>query len=81
MAIAIILLFAFPSKLFNSTIEEDYDEIRGWFRLPAPAVDTASSVSRTLTFMRFLDGPKVLAWSRPAWASLLVMGLFASTSC
>ena len=51
VAVAIILLFAFPSKLFNSTIEENYDEIRGWFRLPARAVDTASSVSRTLTFL------------------------------
>ncbi len=45
------MLFAFPSKLFNSTVEENYDEIRGWFRLPARAVDTASSVSRTATFL------------------------------
>lgn len=51
VAVAIIMLFAFPSKLFNSTVEENYDEIRGWFRLPARAVDAASSTSRTLTFL------------------------------
>ncbi|MDQ4070491.1 MAG: hypothetical protein M3203_13625, partial [Actinomycetota bacterium] len=50
VAIAILLLFAFPFELFNSTVEENYDEIRGWFRLPARVVDAASTASRTLTF-------------------------------
>lgn len=28
--------------------------------------------------MRFLDGRKVLNWSKPAWAVLLFLGLFAT---
>ena len=31
-AAGIVLLIPFPSALFNSTVEENYDEIRGWFR-------------------------------------------------
>ena len=46
----VILLFAFPSKLFNGTVEENYDEIRSWFRRPARAVETASTAARTLGF-------------------------------
>ncbi|HEX2048136.1 MAG TPA: FGLLP motif-containing membrane protein [Acidimicrobiales bacterium] len=46
----VILLFAFPSKLFNGTVEENYDEIRAWFRRPARAVETASTAARTVTF-------------------------------
>ena len=46
----VILLFAFPSKLFNGTVEENYDEIRSWFRRPARAVETASTAARTAGF-------------------------------
>ncbi|MGI8983253.1 MAG: FGLLP motif-containing membrane protein [Acidimicrobiales bacterium] len=46
-----ILLFAFPSKLFNAAVEENYDEIRGWFRMPARVVDAASSSGRAVTFV------------------------------
>ncbi len=31
-AAGIVLLIPFPSALFNSTLEENYDEIRGWLR-------------------------------------------------
>jgi hypothetical protein len=48
--LAILLLFAFPYELFNSTVEENYDEIRAWFRLRARTVDAASTVNRTVTF-------------------------------
>ncbi len=41
IVLAVIALFAFPFELFNTTIEENYDEIRGWFRLPARAVTLA----------------------------------------
>jgi hypothetical protein len=35
LALAIVLLMPFPATLFNSTLEEHYDEVRGWFpRLP-----------------------------------------------
>lgn len=46
----VILLFAFPSKLFNSAVEENYDEIRGWFRMPGRGVEAASTASRTASF-------------------------------
>ncbi|MDQ3895712.1 MAG: hypothetical protein M3326_00440 [Actinomycetota bacterium] len=49
-AMGILLLFAFPYELFNSTVEENYDEIRGWFRLPARAVEAASGLNRTVAF-------------------------------
>jgi len=37
LALAIVLLMPFPAQLFNSTLENHYDEVRGWFprfRLP-----------------------------------------------
>jgi hypothetical protein len=43
VAIGFLLLFAFPFELFNSTVEENYDEIRGWFRLPARVVGGSES--------------------------------------
>ena len=49
-ALLILLLFAFPYELFNSTMEENYDEIRGWFRLPARAAAVARTKARTVAF-------------------------------
>ena len=49
-AVAMLLLFAFPFQLFNSTVEANYDEIRGWFRLPARVVDATAQASRNLAF-------------------------------
>ncbi|HJV09806.1 MAG TPA: FGLLP motif-containing membrane protein [Acidimicrobiales bacterium] len=51
VAALIILLFAFPCKLFNAAVEENYDEIRGWFRLPARVVEPASAFGRTVGFL------------------------------
>jgi hypothetical protein len=42
----ILLLFAFPYELFNKTLEENYDEVRGWMRLPARAVEASSRAGR-----------------------------------
>jgi hypothetical protein len=50
VAIGLLLLFAFPFELFNSTVEENYDEIRGWIRLPPRVVGEGSRASRVLTF-------------------------------
>lgn len=33
LAALLVLLIPFPSQLFNSTLEEHYDEVRHWFRL------------------------------------------------
>lgn len=30
---AFLVLIAFPAELFNTTLEEQYDEVRGWFGL------------------------------------------------
>lgn len=32
LAALILILLPFPSQLFNSTLEQNWDEIRGWFR-------------------------------------------------
>ena len=32
-ALGLLLAIAFPSELFNSTLDENYDEVRSWFRL------------------------------------------------
>ncbi|MDQ2825561.1 MAG: hypothetical protein M3Y04_01120, partial [Actinomycetota bacterium] len=50
VAAGFLLLFAFPFQLFNSTVEDNYDEIRGWFRLPARAVETVASAGRNVAF-------------------------------
>jgi F0F1-type ATP synthase assembly protein I len=34
LTLVIVLLIPFPGALFNSTLEANHDEIRGWFRLP-----------------------------------------------
>jgi hypothetical protein len=33
VTVVLILTAAFPSELFNSTLDENYDEVRGWFGL------------------------------------------------
>jgi hypothetical protein len=35
IAVGCVFLLAFPCQLFNSTLEENYDEVRGWFGLRA----------------------------------------------
>jgi hypothetical protein len=80
----IILLFAFPSKLFNAAVEENYDEIRGWFHLPGRVVDSASSVGRAVTFVVMnLLAAIVLGFLNPDFGPdmtglVTVLGFFAS---
>ncbi|HEX2117724.1 MAG TPA: FGLLP motif-containing membrane protein, partial [Acidimicrobiales bacterium] len=50
VAVGAILLIAFPYELFNSTVEENYDEIRSWFGLGPRGADEAKVRSRTVTF-------------------------------
>jgi hypothetical protein len=50
LAAGAIALVAFPFELFNSTMEENYDEIRAWFRLGARGVDETRTRSRTVSF-------------------------------
>ena len=40
LTVLLMLLITFPAELFNSTLDEHYDEVRGWFGL-GPARDPA----------------------------------------
>jgi hypothetical protein len=50
LALGAILLIAFPFELFNSAMEENYDEIRGWFGLGPRGVPEEKTRNRTLGF-------------------------------
>jgi hypothetical protein len=83
-ALLILLLFAFPYELFNSTVEENYDEIRGWFRLPARAAAAATRAkARTIGFFVFnFIAAVTFSFLSPdfglGWSSLIiVLGMFA----
>ena len=83
-ALLILLLFAFPYELFNSTVEENYDEIRGWFRLPARAAAAATRAkARTIGFFVFnFIAAVVFSFVSPDfglnWSSLFIwLGMFA----
>jgi hypothetical protein len=48
-----MLAAAFPSELFNSTLDENYAEVRGWFGL-APSGDAGSRAHQGLAFVAFV---------------------------
>lgn len=50
LAAGAIALVAFPFELFNSTMEENYDEIRSWFGMGERGVDRTGSHKRTVAF-------------------------------
>lgn len=50
----LLLLIAFPSELFNTTLEENYDEVRGWFGLKPRAVATDKKPYRDLRFLALI---------------------------
>jgi hypothetical protein len=50
LAAGAIMLIAFPYELFNSTTEENYDEIRGWFGLGPRGVPEPKERGRALSF-------------------------------
>lgn len=49
-----IMLIAFPYELFNSAMEENYDEVRGWFGLGPRGVPEEKTRSRTLGFFALI---------------------------
>ncbi len=51
IAFGAIILIAFPFELFNSTMEENYDEIRGWFGMGPRGVPEVKTRNRTLGFL------------------------------
>ena len=60
-ALGLLMLIAFPAELFNTTLEEHYDEVRGWFRLPARDPSAGTGLPHRLLFVTFL------ALSGPLW--------------
>ena len=50
VAAGAIMLIAFPYELFNSTMEENYDEIRSWFGLGPRGVPEPKTHGRALSF-------------------------------
>ena len=53
IAIGAIMLIAFPFELFNSAMEENYDEVRGWFGLGPRGVPEEKTRHRTVSFFVF----------------------------
>ncbi len=51
LAAGAILLIAFPFELFNSTMEENYDEVRSWFGLGPRQVPEPKTRSSVFTFL------------------------------
>jgi hypothetical protein len=56
--VALLLLIAFPAELFNTTLEEHYDEVRGWFHLQ-PRRRPVGGARNAILFATFLllSGP------------------------
>ncbi|HTJ74061.1 MAG TPA: choice-of-anchor P family protein, partial [Acidimicrobiales bacterium] len=52
-ALAMLLAVAFPSQLFNSTLDENYDEVRGWFGFHRPH-DDESIRHQVVEFVAFV---------------------------
>lgn len=53
----LLFLIAFPAELFNTTLEEHYDEVRGWFRLGPRPVSGGSHHGPLLVLFLLLSGP------------------------
>ena len=56
-AVGLLLLIAFPAELFNTTLEEHYDEVRGWFRLRPRGVAGGRHHGALLVLFLLLSGP------------------------
>jgi hypothetical protein len=61
--LGLLLLIAFPAELFNATLEEHYDEVRGWFGLGPRREGAGTGVSNMAVFAFFvlLSGPLCFA--------------------
>lgn len=53
-AILLMLLLAFPSQLFNATLDENYEEVRGWFGFIRPLSEVVTKVNQRLMLPLFL---------------------------
>jgi hypothetical protein len=53
----LLVLIAFPAELFNTTLEEHYDEVRGWFRLKPRPLGGRRNHGMLLVLFMLLSGP------------------------
>jgi hypothetical protein len=49
-----LFLIAFPGELFNTTLEEHYDEVRSWFGLKPKRLEEETGRSQIIPFIVFL---------------------------
>jgi hypothetical protein len=50
----LILVVALPAELFNSTLEENYEEVKAWFRLPRKVLAIAGGMRQGTALMAFV---------------------------
>jgi hypothetical protein len=66
VAAVLLILLAFPAQLFNETLREHYEEIRGWFGLKRPLSEVVRRVDQRLLVPIFLlSGGVLLALITP----------------
>ncbi len=56
----LFLLLGFPSQLFNATLQENYEEVRGWMHLRRPLSEIVQSANQRVLFPLFLAAGGVL---------------------
>ncbi|HWD10053.1 MAG TPA: FGLLP motif-containing membrane protein [Actinomycetota bacterium] len=54
ISVAVLALVAFPSQIFNATLQEHYEEVRGWFHLKRPLAEVVKDVNQRVLFPIFL---------------------------
>ncbi|HEX6489084.1 MAG TPA: FGLLP motif-containing membrane protein [Candidatus Dormibacteraeota bacterium] len=68
ISLGLIFLIAFPSQLFNSTMQSHYDEVMGWFRwVPRPRPRDSGRAPRWLIAVVFLLGGVLGSLLDPRW--------------
>ncbi len=54
IAVALLALVGFPSQVFNSTLQDNYEEVRAWFHLHRPLSEVVQDVNQRVLFPVFL---------------------------
>ncbi|MGH2717285.1 MAG: FGLLP motif-containing membrane protein, partial [Actinomycetota bacterium] len=54
IAVAVLALVAFPAQVFNATLQEHYEEVRGWFHLKRPLAEVVKDINQRVLFPIFL---------------------------
>jgi hypothetical protein len=56
----LLIVLGFPSQVFNSTLQEHYEEVRGWFHLRRPLNEIVGDLNQRILFPIFLVAGGVL---------------------